>query len=78
MRPADAVVTARVERALQEDTSLYDGHISVVTENGTVTLQGLVRDLGDYRRALILARRIAGRGRVVNKMEYVPEDDDSD
>lgn len=77
-RPSDAALTAQVTKVLQDDPYLYTGHISVATENGVVTLQGVVEDLWDYRRALLLARRIAGRGRVVNRMEFLPEDMDRD
>jgi osmotically-inducible protein OsmY len=77
-RASDAALTEQVTQVLEDDPYLYNGHISVAAENGVVTLQGVVQDLGDYRRALLLARRIAGRGRVVNKMELIPEDLDKD
>ena len=37
---------------------------------------GMVRDLSDPFAILRLARRIAGEGRVVNEIEFVPIDDD--
>ena len=40
--------------------------------NGIVRLEGVVNDLGDLYRALRLARRIAGKGRVVNSLEFQP------
>jgi BON domain len=77
-RQHDEAVTEQVQKVLQDDPVLYSGHISVSTHNGVVTLEGIVEDLWDYRRALLLARRVAGRGRVVNKMEFLPEDMDKD
>jgi osmotically-inducible protein OsmY len=50
----------------------------VRTENGIVRLEGRVNDLVDLFQMLKLARRIAGKGRVVNAIDYVPTDDDSD
>jgi len=35
-------------------------------------------DLHDMLRVLRLARRIAGKGRVVNEIELAPSDDDAD
>ena len=77
-RQADAALTAKVMTVLQDDPYVFAGHISVVTENGTVTLQGIALDPSDLRRALMLARRVAGRWRVVNKIELIPEDLDAD
>lgn len=77
-RPADAALTAKVVTVLQDDPYVFADHISVVTENGTVTLEGIALDPSDMRRALMLARRVAGRRRVVNKIELIPEDLDAD
>lgn len=77
-RQADAALTAKVVTVLQDDPYVYAGHISVVTENGIVTLQGVALDSSDLRRALMLASRVAGRRRVVNKIELIPEDSDAD
>ncbi|HEX4598773.1 MAG TPA: BON domain-containing protein [Burkholderiaceae bacterium] len=68
-RPTDAVITAKVEHVLQEDPYVFGEHISVVTENGIVRLEGFVLDVTDMYRAVTLARRIAGRRRVVNDLE---------
>ena len=48
----------------------------MTTENGVVRVRGVVSDLPDLFAILRLARRIAGKGRVVNEIEYVPVDDD--
>jgi hypothetical protein len=70
-RETDAILTAKVEQALQDDRYLFSAHMSVVTENGIVRLQGIAIDVSDLRRALFLARRIAGRRRVVNELELI-------
>lgn len=77
-RQTDAALTAQVVGVLQNDPYVFAGHISVVSQNGTVTLRGVVQDLGDLHRALQLARRIAGRGRVVDRLELIPADSDAD
>jgi osmotically-inducible protein OsmY len=77
-RPADAALTAKVVTVLQDDPYVFAGHISVVTENGIVTLQGIAFDASDLRGALMLARRVAGRCCVVNNIELIPEDLDAD
>lgn len=77
-READAALTAKVEKALQDDPYLFARHIDVVTENGVVKLQGIATDPADLRQALRLARRAAGGRRVVNEVELwvVSEDND--
>jgi hypothetical protein len=42
-----------------------------VTENGIVRLQGIALDYGDLQRTWLLARRVAGRRRVVNEIEVI-------
>jgi len=68
-RQTDTVITARVTQVLQDDPYVFGGHIGVVTENGIVRLEGMVLDVTDMYRAVMLARRIAGRRRVVNELE---------
>ncbi len=62
--------------ALRQDRYIFGDHVTVITENGVVRLEGIVSDLSDLYRIVRLARRIAGKGRVVNRIEYVPTDDD--
>jgi osmotically-inducible protein OsmY len=68
-RQSDALLTAKVEQALQDDPYVFAAHISVVTEHGVVRLEGIALDVTDMYRALDLARRIAGKRRVVNEIE---------
>lgn len=76
VRQTDAALSARVSAALCQDPYLFSGHVNVTTVNGVVRLEGIVRDLPDLFQILKLARRIAGKGRVVNALEYIPTDDD--
>jgi hypothetical protein len=75
-RQSDAAITARVSQALHDDPYIFSEHVTVTTENGIMTLAGRVSDLADLHQILRLARRIAGRGRVVNEIEFVPADED--
>lgn len=77
-READAVLTAKVEKALQDDPYVFTAHVAVVTENGVVKLEGIARDPSDLNRALMLARRAAGRRRVVNAVELMEDTEDND
>lgn len=67
----DQAITAKVTQALQDDPHLYAGHITVVTENGVVRLQGIAFDVWDMQRMLYLARKAAGSRRVVNEIELL-------
>jgi osmotically-inducible protein OsmY len=73
-RLTDEVLTAKVVQALRDDPYVFSDHMSVVTENGVVRLQGIALDVGDLLRALTLARRVAGKRRVVNEMEILVAD----
>jgi osmotically-inducible protein OsmY len=77
-RQSDTLITARVTTALQQDPFIFSDHVTVTTENGVVRLEGIVRDLPDLISILRLARRIAGKGRVVNRIEYDTEESDHD
>ena len=70
-KEADAALTARVLKVLQDDPYVFADHIEVVTENGIVRLQGIALDYGDLQRTLLLAHRVAGRRRVVNEIELI-------
>jgi osmotically-inducible protein OsmY len=76
VRHEDAVLAARVTEALEQDPYIFSDHVSVTADQGVVRVTGVVRDLPNLFAILRLARRIAGQGRVVNEIEYVPVDDD--
>jgi osmotically-inducible protein OsmY len=77
-RLADEALTAKVVQVLKDDPYVYADHISVVTENGVVRLQGFATDAHELRRALLLARRAAGQRRVLNEVEFIAQNTDSD
>jgi osmotically-inducible protein OsmY len=77
-RLADAAMAGRVLIALQEHPYIFVDHVTVTAENGIVRLEGVVQDLSDLREVLKVARRIAGKGRVVNEISFQPNDDDAD
>ena len=77
-RLADEALTAKVVQVLKDDPYLYADHISVVTEHGVVRLQGYSTDAHELRRALFLARRAAGKQRVLNEVEFIAQNTDAD
>jgi hypothetical protein len=77
-RESDAVVVAKVERALERDPYLFVSHISVSAENGVLRLEGVVQDPFDMLQVLRLARRAAGKRRVINEIEFVDGGEDHD
>ncbi len=76
VRQSDARTTQLVVAALTNDRYIFSDHLTVTTQKGVVRLEGMVRDLSDLLEILRVARQIAGKGRVVNALEYVPADDD--
>jgi osmotically-inducible protein OsmY len=77
-RESDAVLVARVEGAMQSDPYLFVSHISVSAENGVVRLEGIVEDPFDMLQLVRLARRIAGKRRVINEIEVMTGSVDHD
>jgi osmotically-inducible protein OsmY len=77
-RESDARLAAKVEQALQGDPYLFTGHISVSAENGVVRVEGVVEDPFDLLQILRLARRIAGKRRVINEIEVMTGSVDHD
>jgi osmotically-inducible protein OsmY len=75
-RAADAVLTAKVEKVIRDDPYIFADHVTVTVENGVVTVEGTVFDVQDLRRVLRLARRVAGKHRVINRVELEIADDD--
>jgi len=77
-KQSDAAITERVTTALRQDPVIFSDHVTVTTEHGVVRLEGVVRDLPDLISILRLARRIAGKGRVVDKIDFDTESSDHD
>jgi osmotically-inducible protein OsmY len=72
----DAQVTSQVREVLRDDPWLYAEHITVTTQNGVVTVEGIVGDTGERFRILRLCRKIPGVRRVVDAMELFNNDPD--
>jgi osmotically-inducible protein OsmY len=68
-RESDAVLVAKVEQAMQNDPYLFVSHISVSADKGVVRIEGVVQDPFDMLQIVRMARRIAGKRRVINEIE---------
>lgn len=77
-RRADAVLAAKVAKGLQDNPYIFTAHIDVVARDGVVTLYGIAEDSFDLQQALTLARRIAGRRHVRDRVELIQQSDDAD
>jgi 5'(3')-deoxyribonucleotidase len=77
-RETDALLAAKVEQALEKDPYLYVRHMSVTAEKGIVRVEGYVEDPFEMMQVLRLARRIAGKRRVVNEIEVITGSVDHD
>lgn len=75
-RDADAALTAKMTKALEENAYILADHVTFTTENGVIHLRGIVTDVSDLFAILSMARRVAGSGRVVNEIEFAPIDFD--
>ena len=71
----DEALAAKVEAALKQNPYIFSDHITVTAKNGVVTIRGVVNDLNDLLAILRIARRVAGKGRVVNEIEFQAVDD---
>jgi osmotically-inducible protein OsmY len=70
-RESDAALVARVEQAMHSDPYVFVDHVSVSAQRGVVRVEGIVQDPADMLQLLRLARRIAGKRRVINEIEVV-------
>ena len=71
---SDRTLTQRVRRAVIADKSLsmYAHNIKIVTVNGTVTLNGVVRSDEEKSSLEAKAVSVAGQNRVVNDLKVTP------
>jgi len=67
-RERDAAVTVKVGAQIQGQDELRDADIRVWTQDGIVTLQGMVRSEADRQRALEIARTTTGVVSVADKL----------
>lgn len=63
---ADEEIRLRVEDALHSDPYFYDAHVTVSIQKGDVLLDGFVFSDWDLLHALNVAKRAAGKRRVVD------------
>jgi hyperosmotically inducible protein len=75
--PSDRDLTSKIRKAIVDDKSLstYAHNIKVVSQNGTVTLNGPVRSDTEMKSILAKAKAMAGTDRVVNEMSVQPENE---
>ncbi|MDB6084205.1 MAG: transport-associated protein [Gammaproteobacteria bacterium] len=71
---SDRTITQRIRKSIVADKSLstYAHNVKIVSVNGTVTLNGVVRS--DQEKSAIEAKAVsvAGEGRVVNDLKVAP------
>jgi osmotically-inducible protein OsmY len=72
---SDEAIAAKVEAALKQNPYIFSDHVTVTAKNGVVTVAGVVNDVNDLLAILRVARRAAGRGRLVNEIEFQAVDD---
>ena len=72
---SDEAIAAKVETAIKQNPYIFSDHVTVTAKNGVVRVAGVVNDLNDLLAILRVARRVAGKGRVVNEIEYQAVDD---
>jgi hyperosmotically inducible periplasmic protein len=66
----DVSTTAKIRRALMHDKSLSTAahNITIITQNGNVTLRGKVKSEDERQRVLGIAHEIAGDGSVTDAL----------
>jgi len=64
----DAMVTARVKKAIYNEPALKVTDISVKTENAVVSLSGAVKNRNDRTKAAEVARHVEGVKLVKNEL----------
>jgi osmotically-inducible protein OsmY len=74
---SDAALAVKVESAIVTNPYILSDHVTVTVRNGVVRVGGVVRgELSDLLAILRVARRVAGKARVVNEIDFQPVDDD--
>jgi osmotically-inducible protein OsmY len=69
----DAMVTARVKKAIYNDPALKVNDISVKTENAVVSLSGAVKSRNERTKAAEVARHVDGVKLVKNEIKIDPK-----
>jgi hyperosmotically inducible periplasmic protein len=71
----DRTITQRIRKSLVTDKSLstYAHNVKIVSVNGTVTLNGVVRSDDEKSAIEAKAVSVAGQGHVVNDLKVAPK-----
>jgi len=71
----DRTITQRIRKSLVTDKSLstYAHNVKIVSVNGTVTLNGVVRSEEEKSAIEAKAVSVAGKGNVVNDLKVAPK-----
>jgi osmotically-inducible protein OsmY len=64
----DAEISSKIKGKMVLDDYVKARAIRVMTKNGTVTLQGVVRSVDEHDRAMTLARETAGVTQVIDEL----------
>ena len=72
---SDLQITKQIRRSLLDDKSLstYAHNAKIVTVNGTVTLNGVVRSDDEKEAIAGKASQVVGSGRVINDLKVEPK-----
>jgi hyperosmotically inducible periplasmic protein len=72
--PTDLDLTKRIRQSIMADKSLstYAHNIKIVTVNGSVTLNGVVRSDNEKGAVEMKAANIAGKDKVTNDLKIAP------
>jgi hyperosmotically inducible periplasmic protein len=68
---SDVEITQKIRRSVMDDKSLstYAHNAKIVAENGTVTLNGVVKTSGEKSTLEQMAARVVGGDRVINNLK---------
>ncbi len=72
MSAGDQATAKRVNAALQADPKNYYRHVTVVAQDGVVTLGGLVTGDASRAKAKQIASSVQGVSKVIDRMELQP------
>lgn len=67
---SDEQVTQAVTESIAEDPWILSEHVTVYTRDGVVYIEGVVTDEWDLYHILDHARKIAGRRKIVNDLDF--------
>lgn len=72
---ADRTLTQQIRKSVMADKSLstYAHNVKIVTVNGAVTLNGVVRSEEEKASVAAKAEEVAGKGRVTNDLSVAPK-----